>query len=253
MDTIRLFLHSNNFRNSLIKNDFNSKTITNIDNNTNSLIETKNNEILIRRNSSSEKLSPDNIKSFLSSHPSSSSLSSGYLLNSSQLETCSGLSIPLSNYTNIVASASASISNARSFTSDNYSTKIRKRKVRRHSWTDQENLYYTLSSPIRRTKSFRYQDRIRKNLIIQKYSTEKIRRRIVEVNRSTKSVSFPLSTNLNNQSFLIASTQIRSVKTTATNAFLTAASIFKYWVHFLELNINKNRKVFFFSHIFAFR
>ncbi len=181
MDVIRLFLH----------------------------LKPENNKTLIERS-----LSGDNIKSFLCSHPSSSSLSSCSPLNSSQLERCSGLSISLSNKTkdtNIVASASASISNARSFTSH----------LRRHSWTGE-----SLSS-IRRTKSFRYQNRI-----INKYEKSKI----VQVNCSTKSVSFPpLSTNINNQSLSIASTEIRSIKTTTTNAFLTAASLFKYWVDFYKI------------------
>jgi len=182
MDVIRLFLH----------------------------LKPENNKTLIERS-----LSGDNIKSFLCSHPSSSSLSSCSPLNSSQLERCSGLSISLSNKTkdtNIVASASASISNAHSFTTS---------RLRRHSWTGE-----SLSS-IKRTKSFRYQNRI-----INKYPKSKI----VELNRSTKSVSFPpLSTNINNQSLSIASTEIRSIKTTTTNAFLTAASLFKYWVDFYKI------------------
>jgi hypothetical protein len=143
-----------------------------------------------------------------------------------------GLSIPLSTNTNIVASASASISNARSFTSDHYSKEHRKRRQRRrHSWTPEQNLHHR-SSQMRRTKSHHYPDRIRKHSLIQKYPTEKLRRRIIQVNRSSKSVSLSLPTNINNQPIPILSTQIRSVKTTAANAFLTAASILKYWVHF---------------------
>ncbi len=237
MDTIRLFLRSNSFRNSQIKSEINqnnspiTSNIISIDNK-NSLNENENNEILIRRNSSNEKLSRDNVKSFLSRHPSSSSLSSRLPCSSSQLETCLGLSIPLSTNTNIVASASASISNARSFTSDHYSKEHRKRRQRRrHSWTPEQNLHHR-SSQMRRTKSHHYPDRIRKHSLIQKYPTEKLRRRIIQVNRSSKSVSLSLPTNINNQPIPILSTQIRSVKTTAANAFLTAASILKYWVHF---------------------
>ena len=229
MDAIRLFfLRSNTFRTSQIKSDLNSKSIQsdviNTDNQSN-----ENDDNLTQRSSSSstEKLSRDNVKTFLSTHPSSSSLSSRIPLNISQLETCSGLSIPPSintNDTNIVASASASISNALSFTSNHYY----KKRQRRHSWTGQQ--IYHLSTPIRRTKSYRYSDR----KTIHKYSTEVIRRKVIHPNRSSKSVSFPISTYINNQSS-IPSTQIRSVKTTATNAFLTAASLFKYWVHLFTI------------------
>jgi len=246
MDAIRLFLNSNSFRNSRIKTDSNSKNVISTD----SLIEPKTDEISIRRNSSNEKFSRDNIKSFLSSHPSSSSLSSCYPLNSSQLETCSGLSIPNSINTkdqNVVASASASISNARSFTWENYSKKDRKIQQRRHSWTGEENLHHIhlLSSTIRRTKSFRFQNRTKKNSTIHNYPTDKIVRKIIQVNRSTKSVSFPLSSNINNRSLSIPSTQIRSVKTTATNAFLTAGFIFKYWVHVIKFNISYKASLIF--------
>lgn len=209
METIRLFLHSNNFFNNRIKTD----------------------EIISRENSSNdEKVSRDNIKTFLSSHSSSSSLSSRYPLNSSELERCSGSSIPNllnKNETNIVASASASISNAHSFTLNDYFNN--KNRKRRYSWTGEHNIHHihSLSSSIRRTKSFRYHDRTRKHFKLHKYQNEKI----IQVNRSTKSFSFPISNNSNNQSISIPSTQISSVKTTTTNAFLTAASLFKYWVH----------------------
>ncbi|CAF0951180.1 unnamed protein product [Adineta steineri] len=214
MDTIRLFLRSNSFRNSPIKPDGNSRnsSITSnfidIDNDT--LIETE-----IRRNSSSEKF-----KSFLSTHTKSSSLSSRYPNRYSQVETCSGLSIPLSNNTNIVASASESISNARSFTLNNN----HQIKPRRHSWTTGEQKIHHVSSSIKRSKSHYYSERMKK------YSKDKKRRRTIQINRSSKSVSFPLSSNNNNNPlYPRTSIQTRSVKTTATNAFLTAASIFKYW------------------------
>lgn len=196
MDTIRLFFRTNSFRNVSRKNETN-------------LIE-------------KDKLSRDNIKSLISSS-SSSSLSSRSKLNSFQLETCSGLSIPLIIEPNIVASASESISNASSFT-----------KERRHSWNVQHNISFHPS--IRRTKSFYHTNRIKKE------------RRIIEVNRSKKSVSFPLTTNTNNPSVSIPSKQTSlGGKTTITsNAFLTAASIFKYWVHLLKLFLLSTSNLSFF-------
>ena len=53
-------------------------------------------------------------------------------------------------------------------------------------------------------------------------------------------MSFPIATNYDNdnQTNSVVSTQeTRSVKTTATNAFLTAASLFKYWVQNLFYNL----------------
>jgi hypothetical protein len=248
MDAIRLFLRSNSFRTSPIKSDLNSQPIPsdviNTDNQSN-----ENDDVLTQRSSSSEKLSRDNVKTFLSTHPSSSSLSSRVPLTTSQLETCSGLSIPSSTNTkdtNIVASASASISNALSFTSNHYYKEYKKKRQRRHSWTGEH--HHHISTPIRRTRSYRYPDRKRKHSTIHKYPTEVIRRKVIHANRSSKSVSFPLPSNINNQSS-IAPTQIRSVKTTATNALLTAASLFKYWVHLLTTN---GILLFFFSSLLGF-
>ncbi|CAF3813826.1 unnamed protein product [Rotaria sordida] len=225
MDTIRLFLRSNSFRNLRIKNDFNNEilpirsNIINIEKE-NLLIENEKNQILTQRNSSSEKLSSNNIKSFSSTDPSSSSFSSNSpIVSSNSL-------LNNTKHNNIVANASSSsssssISNVRSFTYENSSKERRHKKQRRHSSIVQQNLHHlsSLSYTMRRTKSYR----------IRKYSTEKIKHRIIQVNHSTKSVSFPLSTNINNQLFPISSTQIHSVKTTTTNAFLTAAAILKYW------------------------
>jgi hypothetical protein len=215
MDTIRLFIRTNSVRNSRIKIDTNSKT----DSNSNSINETQIDEF------SNEKLSRDNIKSFLSSHPSSTSLSSRSPLNSSKIGRSSTLSNSSLINTNIVANASATISNAHSFTNDHYYNKYTKRKQRRHSWTGEDYIHHISST--RRTKSFPNTDQRRRNSIKYKYSTDKMKQKIVEGNRSTKSVSFPFPTNINNQLFSIASIQR---KTIPTNAFLTAASIFKYWV-----------------------
>jgi hypothetical protein len=230
MDTIRLFLRSNSFINSQIKTDLNRKSLSIKSDIINPIDET-----LTERSSSSEKCSRDNIKSFLSTHPSSSSLSSCIPFNSSQLETCSGLSIPLSNNStesNIVASASESISNARSFTSEDYSKEHRRKRQRRHSWTSEHHHHHHhISSTLRRTKSHRYSDKTKK------YSTEIVKRKVIQVNRSSKSISFPLPTNQ------------RSVKTTATNAFLTAASLLKYWVYFIFIS---NGMLFAFF-VFAFK
>ena len=238
METIRSFLRSNSFRNSFIRNDLNTRNssiLSNADNsNQTPMIENEtSNEVLIEGTSSNDKLSRDNIKSFLSRHPSSSSLSSRSPCISSQPETCSGSSIPLSNHTNIVASASASIANARSFTSHHHSNEHQtNRQQRRHSWTGEHNHHHHIPSSMRRTKSHHYQDRIQKPSKVHKYPTEKLRRKIIQVNRASNSQSLPLSTNINNQSVPVTSTPIRLVKTTATNAFLTAASIVKYWVEF---------------------
>jgi hypothetical protein len=98
-----------------------------------------------------------------------------------------------------------------------------KKNQRSHSWNVQRNISFP--SSLRRTKSFYYSNRIRK------VQTDIIRHRIVEVNRSENSVSLPLTTNINNQSVSFTAKQISIGKTTNTNAFLTAASIFKYWVH----------------------
>ncbi|CAM4825661.1 unnamed protein product [Rotaria magnacalcarata] len=197
MDTIRLFLRSNSFRNTKIRTDLNSKSLpirSNIieKDNDSLLIENDKNEILIRRSSSNEKLSRHNVKSFLSTHPSSSSLSSNFQSVSSQIGTCLGLSTSSSNNKkspNIVASASAAISNVRSFTNENSLKDRRNRRQRRHSWTN-ERTFHNISSlsssfAVRRTKSHRYSDRTRNYSLIHKKSTKKTRRRTIQPFQST--------------------------------------------------------------------
>ncbi|CAF4104784.1 unnamed protein product, partial [Rotaria sp. Silwood2] len=221
MDTIRLFLRSNTFRNCQTKTDLNSDLLTIKSN----IINIEKDNILNEneKNSSSEKISGDNVKSNISIDSSSNSLCSNSDIISSNR------SLDNIIYENIIENASTS--NVRSFTYNNYSNEHDHKKKQRHSSTLQQNLndLSLLSFTMRRTKSFRYSNRIRKSSIIHKYSSEKMRRRIIQVNRSRKSVSFPLSTNINNQFNCIASTEIRRVKSTAPNAFLTAASILKYW------------------------
>ncbi|CAF0818181.1 unnamed protein product [Rotaria sordida] len=181
MDTIRLFLRSNSFRNLRIKNDFNNEilpirsNIINIEKE-NLLIENEKNQILTQRNSSSEKLSSNNIKSFSSTDPSSSSLSSNSpIVSSNSL-------LNNTKHNNIVANASSSsssssISNVRSFTYENSSKERRHKKQRRHSSIVQQNLHHlsSLSYTMRRTKSYR----------IRKYSTEKMKHRIIQPFQST--------------------------------------------------------------------
>ncbi|CAF0935293.1 unnamed protein product [Rotaria sordida] len=181
MDTIRLFLRSNSFRNLRIKNDFNNEilpirsNIINIEKE-NLLIENEKNQILTQRNSSSEKLSSNNIKSFSSTDPSSSSFSSNSpIVSSNSL-------LNNTKHNNIVANASSSsssssISNVRSFTYENSSKERRHKKQRRHSSIVQQNLHHlsSLSYTMRRTKSYR----------IRKYSTEKIKHRIIQPFQST--------------------------------------------------------------------
>jgi hypothetical protein len=97
-----------------------------------------------------------------------------------------------------------------------------KKNQRSHSWPVQRNVSFPIS--LRRTKSFYYSNRIKKrHSTIKKFPTEITRH---QVNYSTKSVSYPLTTNINNNQSV--SKQIYLGK---SNAFLTAASIFKYWVH----------------------
>ncbi|CAF0811164.1 unnamed protein product [Rotaria sordida] len=181
MDTIRLFLRSNSFRNLRIKNDFNNEilpirsNIINIEKE-NLLIENEKNQILTKRNSSSEKLSSNNIKSFSSTDPSSSSLSSNSpIVSSNSL-------LNNTKHNNIIANASSSsssssISNVRSFTYENSSKERRHKKQRRHSSIVQQNLHHlsSLSYTMRRTKSYR----------IRKYSTEKMKHRIIQPFQST--------------------------------------------------------------------
>ena len=172
MDTFRLFLRSNSFRISKNKKfDFKNQYLR-----TNSSPDQMHDQ---QTGSSSAK-----IQSFLSKHPSSIAdltvLSKPYF----DLETCSGLSTPptessQSNH-RIAASASQSIANVRSFT--------------HHSTT------------MRRTKSYRYSNRIRKS------SREKIVRRHSQVNKSTHH-----STNTN---YYFSSNSIRSCMESSSIIFL---------------------------------
>lgn len=248
MDTIRLYLRSNSFQNSRIKIDSNNKNLLmqqNINekhnNNNNLLINNVNNDILIRRCSSNEKLFHENLKSLLSLKSSSSSLFSKLKNISSQIETYSGLSNstknPIKN-SNIVANASSSISNAHSLTYENNLKEIQTKRQRQYSSNNERYLKRrsSLINSKKRTQLYRYSNHRRKNLLKKNYSTEKIKNRIIKVNRLPKTVSFIYSTNINKQKYFIISTQSHSVKSTAANAFLTAALIFKYWVEFLLLN-----------------
>ena len=180
MDSIRLFLRSNSFRISKRKLDLKDqylRTNSNPGEINNLSLQTHNDQ-----HSSSEK-----IKSFLSTHPSSTSVLTALPKFYLELDTCSGLSTPSTEHHHpsnilIAASASESISNARSFTNHS-SSKHRRTLVlnnqRRRSWIAEQNIHpkTTLSSAMRRTKSSRYPNRIRK------HATEKLTRRHSQVNR----------------------------------------------------------------------
>ncbi|CAF1348170.1 unnamed protein product [Adineta ricciae] len=145
----------------------------------------------------------DNLKSYFSTHPSSTSFPHQSPSKSIQLETYSGSSFPILNQqTNIVANASESISNVQIFTLKN--------QYRRHSWTGKDNPH-EIVLPIRRTKS----------------QTRKVRiRRKNFVNEPLKSVTYPLTKSFRNQSQRHSLTPTRSEKSTA---FLTATSLLKFW------------------------
>jgi hypothetical protein len=186
MDTIRLFFYSKNVRNSKRSNDLQDQYLRT--NSNSSEINHSNDNLSIEdQSSSSEKM-----KSFFSSHPSSTTILSSFPLFRSQLETCSGFSTPTSQHSTnpiIAASASESVSNARSFTNRQSSTRRRRSSIlnnkRRRSWVTEQNIprIASLSPPMRRTKSHRYPDRIRKHTIKTKHSTEKLSRRSIQVNR----------------------------------------------------------------------
>lgn len=163
MDSLRLFLRTNSSRNSKKKLDLNDQYLR-----TNSNPDRINCLMLAQQSSSSAKL-----QSFLSAHPSSAV---DFVRPTKKpffdLETCSGLSTPTSEHSRsnhqIAASAAESICNVRSFT--NHS--------RRKSW----NKHYhrrrqiSLSPPMRRTKSYRYAERLRKS------ASERTTRRHSQVN-----------------------------------------------------------------------
>ncbi len=183
MDSIRLFLRSNSFRNSKRRNDLTDqylRTNSNPGDINDLTIESQENQ-----SSSNEKLSRENIKSFLSTHPSSTTRLSALPFHHLQLETCSGLSTPTDDRpvdVNMVASALDSISNAGELT--DHSTLRRRRSSvgiskRRRSWLVEHNNQQTF----RRAKSHRYADRIRKHSIKRKRSTERVVRHSSQVNR----------------------------------------------------------------------
>lgn len=161
MESLRLFLRSNSFRNS-------KKKKKNQYLRTNSNPDRINSFMFAQSNSSNTKL-----QSFLSTHPSSSSTveypcrSKPYF----DLEICSGLSTPTSEHCRshhcIAANVSESIANVHSFT-------VRRR--RRTSWKKNYHRRISLSPTMRRTKSYRYTERLRKS------SSEKITRRYSQVN-----------------------------------------------------------------------
>jgi hypothetical protein len=154
MDSIRLFFRSNSFRKSKPKDQY-----LRTDSNSSEIID------LIIENQSDQSSSSEKIKSFLSTHPPTTTSLRPFPKLYFELETCSGLSIPITEHpgnTLIAASASESISNARSFTNHHRRSSILSNK-RRRSWTAVHNHHHHPISPIRRTKSYRYPDRIRKH------------------------------------------------------------------------------------------
>jgi hypothetical protein len=168
MDTIRLFLRTNSFRNSIRKND----SLRTFD-----------------RNNHNSKRTSFESEGFICENPNPLSLTK-------------------------------STSNKKTDVKDT----LRSRR-RRHSWTVEKNPINSFSS-IRRSKSAHYHHRQKTCSIPSRSSTERTSRRIIALDRSSKSVSFPISHNLRP-----ASHSVPSVKTTATNAFLTATSLLKYWVY----------------------
>jgi hypothetical protein len=190
MDAIRLFLRTNSFRSTpnekLVTATF-TRSLSNpdeTDGSNNNLSLTTND----KESSSNEKLSSENIKSFLSTHPSSTSVLSHLPLLNMELETCSGLSTETPEKTKaaiIAASASESISNVRVFTNRRRSSlPTHKRRQRRRSSLSEQQIHSTvpLSSPFRRINSHRYPDRIKKHPVKLIYATEKLKRRYIQVN-----------------------------------------------------------------------
>lgn len=202
MDTVRLFLYSKNFRrskkksNSKLKNCETISTPEEIDksNSLNNLsIDIEDNQ-----SSSSDKLSRENVKTFFSTHPSSTSIVSNSPVGHCELETCSGNSTLLSPKSTteflIAPSVSHLVSNARSFTNISSVKRHRslilnnnyKRKQRRRSSAPGRNFSARspiLLSSIRRTQSARYPNRIRKHQIESKSKAEKLERNRIQVNK----------------------------------------------------------------------
>jgi len=103
-----------------------------------------------------------------------------------ELETCSGISPPDAKDAIIAASASESVSNAFSFSNSRSSKRrssiaSRKRRQRRRSSVPEQHIQL-LSSPMRRTKSYRYPERIRKHSLKAIHGTEKLSKRTTQVN-----------------------------------------------------------------------
>ncbi|CAF3752025.1 unnamed protein product [Rotaria sp. Silwood1] len=204
MDTVRLFFQSKSFRQSKrklsLKSQY-SQTILKPD-----TINNSNNNLSIdtddTQSSSSDKLSREIIKSFLSTHPSSTSILSNSPLIYFELESCSGCATPLlSDPTKdalVASNVSELVSNVREFT-NMYSSKRRrylkinnnnnnnKRRQRRVSSCHNRNIHHTslLQSSLRRTQSNRYPDRIRKHPMKIKSTTEKLTRRYSQPFQST--------------------------------------------------------------------
>ena len=205
MNNVRSFLHSASFRTGRGNSQMDSK-VTVVNEETTCVDESEIESNFSQRSSSSEKFTRENVKSFFFAHPSSSSLALPSPWSSSQCQSCSGVSLgPIkSREANaIVASASASISNARSFTSDGQGNETRRTSSmsRRHSWASQADVHH----------------------IVVNASSKDLRRRR---QHRLKSESFPPSNSASTPS------SIALVKPLATNACLTAASIRNCSIHF---------------------
>ncbi|CAF3257477.1 unnamed protein product [Rotaria sp. Silwood2] len=205
MDTVRLFLQTKSFRRSKgslnLKTDC-SQTILKQDevNNSNNNLSVDTEDT---QSSSSEKLSLETIKSFLLTHPPSTSIISNSPLVPFELETCSGVATSSTDHRKdilIAPNLFDLVSNARAFTNIRSSKRCQSFKLNNHynnnnnkgrqrrpsSWPDQ-NIYYgsPLMSSLRRTQSNRYTDRIRKHPTKTKATTENLKRRNTQPFQST--------------------------------------------------------------------
>ncbi|CAF3759864.1 unnamed protein product [Rotaria sordida] len=203
MDTVRLFFNTKSFRRSNRKLSLSGKysqTILKPDevnsSNNNLSMDTEDNQ-----SSSSDKICSETIKSFLSTHPSSTSTLSNSPLVHCELETCSGLAISsLSDHTNntlVAPNVFELVSNARTFTniyplkrrrSLKFNNNNNKRRQRLRSSGPERNIHCTsplLFSPLKRSQSNRYPDRIRKHSMKMKLTTEPLKRHQTEPFQST--------------------------------------------------------------------
>jgi hypothetical protein len=200
MDTIRLFLRTNSFR-SFPKQKVIIATYNRSQSSPYEINDSNDDFSIVTEDKQNEKLTRENIKSFISTqHPTSSSVLSRLPLLNLELETCSGLSTETSEKSNnsiIAASASESISNAFSSTNSRSSKRrsslpTRKRRQRRRSSIPEQHIHY-IQPPItsvRRTRSQRYSDRLRNHSIKTIHaSTEKLRRRYIQVNTSKTNIT----------------------------------------------------------------